>query len=58
MNSQLQASGKVPCKNRTKEKTQKQFPPKAKYVPKTVNPPFGIKTVDSDNPATKIGMRP
>lgn len=45
-------------KSRTMEEGQKQFPPKAKYTPKPVNPPFGLKTVDSNNPETKIPMRP
>jgi len=43
---------------RTMEETMKQFPPKAKYEPKPVNPPNGLKTVDSTNPANKIGERP
>lgn len=54
----LQSSGKAPTKTRTKAETEALYPPKAKYAPKQVNPPNGIKTVDSDNPATKIGMRP
>ena len=44
--------------SRTMEETMKQFPPKAKYEPKSVNPPNGLKTVDSTNPANTIGERP
>lgn len=45
-------------RSRTKEEYQKIYHPKARYTPKPVNPPNGLKTVDSDNPATKIPMRP
>ncbi len=50
----LQQSGKVPTKTRTKQETEVLYPPKAKYTPKPVNPPNGVKTVDSDNPLTLL----
>ena len=42
---------------RTQEQTLKEYPPEAKYSPKPVTPKQ-VKTVDSDNPLTKIPMRP
>lgn len=47
-----------PAKTRTQEETKRLYPQASEYTPKPVNPPNGIKTVDSSNPKTKIPMRP
>lgn len=47
---------------RTKEETQKLYPPKAKYdptkPPQKISPPEDIKTVDSTESDTRIPKRP
>lgn len=47
---------------RTKEETEKLYPPKAKYnpekPPQKIMPPKDIKTVDSDDSDTRISKRP